>query len=185
MSMVRRRGRVGAWASFAFLAVSSAVLVVGLVLFLQSRNEPKKVAETFSTRPAQDYKEPKKVPLSAEAKRVAVTFINTAVARKNLAEAWKIVGPGIRQGQSFKQWMTGNIAVVPYPVGEVERAPIKIDWSYPNDASLEIALLPKRGSKEKPQVFHLGLKRMGSPKRWVVNYWAPYAPPALPDSVGS
>jgi hypothetical protein len=78
--------------------------------------------------------------------------------------------------------MRGNIAVVPYPVDEVERIPVKIDWSYRKSAMLEVALLPKEGSAEKPQVFLIGVKRIvkGKRVRWVVEYWAPYAPPAVP-----
>ena len=34
-----------------------------------------------------------KAPFADEARQVAVRFVQTAVARKNLDEAWELVGP--------------------------------------------------------------------------------------------
>jgi hypothetical protein len=109
-----------------------------------------------------------------------VTFLQTAVARKNLAKAWTVVGPGIRQGQTYTDWLKGEIAVVPYPGESMDKAPIKVDWSHANSIGLSVALLPKKGSAEKPQVFNMELKKAGN--RWVVDSWVPYAPPAIPSA---
>jgi hypothetical protein len=56
---------------------------------------------------------PATVRLTPGATIVARRFIESAVARKNLAESYSIVTNEIRQGQSLKSWKTGNIAVVP------------------------------------------------------------------------
>ena len=120
--------------------------------------------------------------MSKEARQTVVTFLRTAVARQDLAKAWTVSGPGIKQGQSYQSWLKGNIAVVPYPGESMDKAPLKVDWSYPNSIGLSIALLPKKGSAEKPQVFQMELKR--NAKRWVVDSWAPYAPPAVPSDPG-
>ena len=45
-----------------------------------------------SSGQAQLINEPRTVPPSPEARKVVAQFINTAVARKNLAQAWKISG---------------------------------------------------------------------------------------------
>ena len=66
---------------------------------------------------------------------MAQEFILTAVARKNLRRAYDLSGPQIRQGQSLKEWMTGNIAVVPYPVADLKIAPMKIDYAYAKEAA--------------------------------------------------
>ena len=54
--------------------------------------------QRFSTTPAQEPERAVKAPLSPEAKRVAMRFIQTAVARENLDEAWNLVGPNLRGG---------------------------------------------------------------------------------------
>jgi hypothetical protein len=124
----------------------------------------------------------KSVKLANDAKAVARQFILTAVARRDLDDAWKISGPHIRQGQTYKEWLSGNIAVVPYPADAIDVAPMKIDYSYKNEALLEVALLPKKGYKIKPQIFFIGLIKVGKPghKRWVVDSWVPRASPQVP-----
>lgn len=160
--------------------MAGLVLAVGVFAFWQSRAEPKASRETFSNEPAQLFKQPKNVPLSKGARQTVVKFIETAVMRKNLDQAWPIAGPAIKQGTTYKEWVAGNIAVVPYPAASVRKAPMKIDWSYPNEAALSVVLLPRKGANDKPQVFHAGLKKVGS--KWVVEYWSPYAPPAIPEN---
>jgi hypothetical protein len=143
--------------------------------------------ETFSNEPVRNAATPETVPLAPEARQVVVQFIKTAVMRKNLAEAWKISGPQIRQDMSLKEWLTGNIPVVPYPNAAVNRSPVKITWSHPTEAGLEVVLQPKAGSKEKPQLFFVGVLKQGSGSqaKWVVDYWAPYAPPPIPSNAGT
>jgi len=106
------------------------VLAAGIVVFaavrIGNRGDTKPVA-----RQGVGVKDVSKVPsskkLDPQAKRAAQEFILTAVARKNLRKAYGLAGPQIKQGQSLKEWMTGNIAVVPYPVNELKLAPMKID----------------------------------------------------------
>jgi hypothetical protein len=162
--------------------VAGLVLAIGVAAFVQSRTDTGSPKETFSNEPVQDVsKQPKSVPVPTAARKVAVTFLQTAVARQDLRKAWAVSGPGIRQGQTYKDWLKGEIAVVPYPGASMNKAPIKVDWSYPKSIGLSIALLPKKGSSEKPQVFQMELKK--SSGRWFVDSWAPYAPPAIPDDL--
>jgi uncharacterized protein YidB (DUF937 family) len=159
--------------------IAGLVLAIGVAAFIQSRTDTGSPKETFSNEPAQDVtKQQKPVPVPKAARTAAVTFLQTAVARQNLAKAWTVAGPGIKGGQSYQSWLKGNIAVVPYPGESMDKAPIKVDWSYPKSVGLSVALLPKKGTGEKPQVFNMELKKAG--KRWVVDSWVPYAPPAVP-----
>lgn len=159
--------------------IAGLVLAIGVAAFIQSRTDTGAPKETFQNEPVQDVsKQPKAVPVPQEARKAAVTFLQTAVARKNLAKAWTVAGPGIKAGQSYKSWLRGEISVVPYPGESMDKAPIKVDWSYHDSIGLSIALLPKKGSTEKPQVFNMELKKAGN--RWVVDSWVPYAPPAVP-----
>ena len=106
---------------------------------------------------------------------MAQKFIKTAVARRNLESAYDIVGPSIKQGMTLKEWKTGNIAVIPFPVDKLDYAPFKVDYSHSNDVLMEVALLTKDGSGIKGQTFFIGIKKFGKGDnaRWLVDNWVP------------
>ena len=114
---------------------------------------------------------------------MARTFLRTAVARVDLDRAWTISDANVRGGLTHAEWMTGNIPVVPYPIKSLAVARFKIDYSYSDEALLEVALLPKDGSSIKPQTFYLGLKRLpglDGKRHWVVDNWVPLASTLVP-----
>jgi len=159
-----------------------AVLVVGAAIAagIIWSNTGHTTATPLTTQPAVDVsKVPATVKLQPGATKVARQFIETAVARKNLPQAYTIVTEEIKQGQSLESWNTGNIAVIPYPVDAVKYAPMKIDFSYPNEAQVEIALLPKVGAAAKPQLFLMDLVRRHG--KWLVNSWVPRSSPPVPN----
>jgi hypothetical protein len=168
--------------------LSALTLVAGVVAFTvawigdtgTSQEAP------LSDEPAQIFTPRKQVPLDGEARRVAGRFILTAVARENLGASYELAHPELRQGMTKREWLTGNIPVVYYPAKEIDQARFKVDESYPDEAILEVALLPKDGSKVKPQVFFIGLKKagQGAAGRWQVNYWVPRAAPQIPTDRG-
>jgi ABC-type amino acid transport system permease subunit len=163
------------------------VLVVGIVIAVVAvkySNTGKSQATPLLNKPAQDVsKVPPTVKLPPGATKVARQFIETAVARKNLGQSYSIVTDQIKQGQSLKSWMTGNIAVVPFPVVDVKYAPMKIDFSYPAEAQIEVALLPKAGAKVHGQLFIMDIvKRDG---KWLVNSWVPRASAPVPNGSGN
>jgi len=158
------------------LVVGAVVAVVGI----KYANTGHTTATPLTNKPALDVsKVPATVKLPHGATVVARRFIETAVARKNLSQAYSLVTEEIRQGQSLKSWNTGNIAVVPYPVVDVKYAPMKIDFSYPNEALIEIALLPKKGSKVRGILFSMDLVRRKG--KWLVNSWVPRTSPPVPN----
>jgi hypothetical protein len=157
-----------------------AGIIAAIVHFAPNRNPAPQVLS--KTPPKAPVKE-KSVPIEAAARVVAADFVRTAVARTDLAAAWKISGPNIRAGLTRAEWMRGNIPVVPYPIKSLELAPFKIDYSYRDDALLEIALLPKESAKIKPQIFFLELKRIAGPsgtRHWVVDDWVPRSSALVP-----
>jgi len=168
--------------------LSGLILVAGVVAVAVAWiGDTGKSQETpLSNQPAQVFTPRKQVPLDAEARKVAGRFILTAVARENLGESYELVHPELRQGLTRKEWLTGNIPVVYYPAKEIETATFKVDESYPDEAILQVALLPKEKSKVKPQVFFIGLKKAGkgATARWQVNYWVPRAAPQIPTDRG-
>lgn len=158
------------------------VLVAGAVAFIVAYigNTGTSQETPLSNQPAQVFTPRKQVPLAEEARRVAGRFILTAVARENLGESYDLAHPELRQGLSREEWLTGNIPVVYYPAKAIETATFKVDESYPGEAILEVALLPKDSAKVKPQIFFIGLKKAGN--SWRVHYWVPRAAPAVPSA---
>ena len=162
--------------------LSGLILVAGVVAFTVAWiGDTGTSQETpLSNEPAQVFTPRKQVPLDKEARRVAGRFILTAVARENLGESYELAHPELRQGMTKREWLTGNIPVVYYPAKAIETATFKVDESYPGEAILEVALLPKESTGVKPQIFFIGLKKSG--ERWRVNYWVPRAAPAVPNA---
>jgi hypothetical protein len=158
------------------VALVGAAIAAGIIW----SNTGHSSATPLTNKPALDVsKVPPTVKLEPGATRVARRFIETAVARKHLSAAYSLVTQGIRQGQSLKSWNTGNIAVIPYPVDAVKYAPMKIDFSYPKEAQIEIALLPKKGSNVRPQLFIMDLVKHDG--KWLVNSWVPRSSPPVPN----
>jgi len=125
----------------------------------------------------------KTVPIDPAAKVIGERFIRTAVARKNLAASWVLTAPALREDFTLKRWKSGNIPVVPYPADLSRPAPVKIEYSYKDRLLLLILLNPKAGDTTKPQLFHLGLHAFGKGKNrhWLVDYWAPFGAPKIPN----
>jgi hypothetical protein len=170
--------------------VSIVVLVAGIVAFLIAfvGNTGTSTDTPLSNKPADDRSAiPQTVKLPAGAKQVAREFILTAVARKNLSRAYQLSGPEIRQGMTLKEWNRGAIPVVPYPGDAIDYAPMKVDYSYPKEALVEVALLPKKGYKIKPQIFFLTLIKVGKGENahWLVNGWVPRGSPQVPNGSGN
>jgi hypothetical protein len=147
-------------------------LIGGLIAAFGTNTGHSTATPLDPNHPAKDVsKIPKTVKLEPAAEKTARRFIETAVARKNLREAYGISGPQIIQGQSLKSFMSGNNAVIPYPVKDVAYAPMKVDYSYKNEALIEVALLPKPKAKVKAQMFMMQLNKVRG--KWLVNSWVP------------
>jgi hypothetical protein len=158
-----------------------------MVVFL--RDTGSAIESTPDTRPAQttDAGSTKNVPLPPAARKVAGRFILTAVKREHLAEAWAISGPGIREGLTYKEWLTGAIPVVPVPE-EIVGATYKTDYSHADEVQFQVALIvkPAKGSKDTAaKVFYMKVRRIGPRHAWVVDSWIPRIPVALPTQPGS
>jgi len=177
----RERVKKPGWRKALPWLIGAAVVVAVIGVLVWKYSDTGTSLETpLSTVAADDRSQvPKTAKLDPDARRVAREFIKTAVARKNLRAAYPLAGPMIRQDQTLKQWMTGNIAVIPYPVDAVEFAPMKIDYSYPREAQIQVALLPKDGANVKSQLFIATLVK-NEQGQWQVNSWVPRSSPMIP-----
>ena len=172
--------------------VSAIVFVAGVLTFVivydvgGIRNTANVSNPVISNEPAQAPPPLQRtVPLDPAAAQVAIRFIDSAVARKNLASSYALAGPALRGGLSLEEWNTGNIPVQYFPLWEpgAGNIPYKILWSYKNEFMLQILLVAKKGSGIKDAQFRIGVKKIGKPPAWKVTYFAPYwFPPRLTNS---
>jgi hypothetical protein len=167
-----RAQRRALWVGLGIFVVGAAAMV-----FVFFRNTGHPLPDKASNQPAQVEKAQPTVPVAPEIVTVMKKFISTAVLRKNLDEAFAIVGPDLRGGLTRKQFEKGDIPVVPYPAADVEHLQYTVDFSHPEEASLEVGLNPTAGNEGvRRQTFFIGFKKIGG--HWVVNYWSPrYRPP--------
>ena len=163
------------WAALVVFAVGVAAVTFA---FFRNTGDP---TETFSNEPANTFKQEKTVGIDAAARRVAGTFIKTAVARQDLAASYDLIDPELRQGLSRKQWATGNIPIVYYPSGDLQLVTFKVDRSYKNEVVWQVYMVPKTGADPQPAVFFIGLRRADETAPWKVYTWVPRFQAALPD----
>jgi hypothetical protein len=167
----------------ALVSITAVLLVAGVVAFLSVRagdddneSRPTTNAAPAAVDTAQDAKPGK---LERGARIAAGEFILAAAGRENLKKAWQLSHPDLRDqcGCTYKQWLTGDIPVQPYPVDNLDVAAFETEEASPSHAVLLVALVPKKGEDVKPQTFYIGLKtrKQGGKKRWLVDYWAPYS----------
>lgn len=176
-----RRQRQLFWGSVVVLLAGVGVFLA-LVVF---RGTPNAFTDTFSNQPAQLYHPDKKVPISREQLALARRFILTAVARKDLDQAYNFTHPDLRGGLTRAQWDKGNIPVVYYQARNAKTAAFTVDYSYKTQALLEVDLTAKAHTETRPELlFFLGLKREGGKPtgRWLVNYWEPHWRPPVPQA---
>ena len=165
--------------------IAAFVLIAGVVAFGittltgdDSKPAAQPQAQQQGAQATGDEPRRKSVAFSPEAREVAAEFLQTAVPRKNLKRSWEITHPEMRAGYTLKDWLTGTIPVQYYPTEGIDLATFKIDESYADEAVIEVALLPKKGSTVKPQIFFVGLKKHDG--KWLVNYFAPRSAIAVP-----
>ena len=111
---------------------------------------------------------PKVAPVDPASVHVARLFLATAVARKNLAAAYDIVAPNLKEGMSLAEWKRGTIPVVPYPTAEA-KAQLRALSSLTDSVLFQVTFTPRVGSSAKPGVYQLSERKLDG--RWLVDGW--------------
>ncbi len=70
---------------------------------------------------------------------VAARFLNTAVKREHTETAYDLVSASLRAGITRREWVDGEIPVVPYPV---DSARWKFDYSFADEVGLQVLVFP-------------------------------------------
>src|SRR5262249_61892428 len=92
---------------------------------------------------------------------------------KTLPLSWKLTHPSLKQGYTYKQWLTGNIPVQFFPRKAFAGATYKVQWSHPNDVMLDVYIFGKPA--DLGQAFFIELKPVTTDgkKQWLVSYVVP------------
>lgn len=154
------------------LTVVTAVAVVVALLGNTAKKEP----DTRRPGAPWTYRAPQIAHLTkaerVEVLKTSVLFIDTAVARKHLERAFPITDQELLQGMSRREWMRGDIPVVPFPVLGI--AAWNVVYSYRNDVGLQFSLVAKPGSQTVlGKTFTIELKRHRDAAPWRVVSWSP------------
>ncbi len=106
---------------------------------------------------------------------VAAHFIETAVYRRHLDDAYDLAAPILKAGISRQEWRTGNIPVVPYPASQVSEIKWTLDYSFPRRLGMKVALMPQPNAPRTGLVAHMELMSVGkgAHRRWLVDSWVP------------
>jgi len=153
-------------------------VIVGVTAIVVLLPKPHREAETFENVPP-DVVAPttEAVAASPKLRKLLIgetdTFVRTAVRRDNLAASWPLIHPNLKQGLSKKEWLTGDIPVVPFPAKAI--IAWDLDWSYPGDVAADVVLQPVPKSGLYRKTFTIEFKRVGraSEDHWLVYSWVP------------
>ena len=148
------------------LWIGIAVLVAGVAAYTATRFVSTGSGSTGSTVTQAG----PSVPADPQALAVAKKFVATAVARKNLVEAWNLAAPVMRQNLTLAQWKTGTIPVQPYPVGKAA-VQYTVAASHPDSTSYRVIFTPPPGSPTAAGDFMIELDH--SSGKWLVSSWSP------------
>lgn len=153
--------------------------VVVSVLFWNTADPP---PSRLSNEPARIFRAPLPVELAPPERReliaVAARFLETAVKREHTEIAYDLVSPSLRDGTTRRQWIDGEIPVVPYPV---DSARWKFDYSFADEVGLQVLVFPETTSDFSPMVFNMSLRAVadGSGRRWLIDSWTPKSGPSV------
>ena len=172
----RRRRRLG-WA----LALTGALggLVAVAVLFWNTASwTPTPVEDTPLRTEAEPVAEPIRMTSAVrrEVRRTLERFVDAAVLRKRLDEAWRMSTPALRGGVTRREWSRGELPIQPYPWKGIRSVDLRFLYTDTRSVAVDVMLLPREPSNPT-LVFTADVTPVGEGKRrrWLVDYWAPQA----------
>ena len=105
--------------------------------------------------------------------RVLDTFVPAAVERKDPMRALPLVTPAYRSGTSRREWSRGELPVFPFYTSNRSFHTWTLNYSYPQEMSVEILLHPAAKETLGAQAFTVVLKETKG--RWLIDSFVPSA----------
>jgi hypothetical protein len=125
----------------AITALAAAVLVLGAIAYVQSRErKPVNYAGGTFTQANQTALYGAKVPLPAEARSVARSFLSEAVLRKDPLAARDLVSPKLRAAASAADWASGTLPVPQFPAKVFAGAAYDVLRSRQRDVLMDVQI---------------------------------------------
>ncbi len=149
------------------------VVAAAAVVALPKGHEAKEVFRPGAWVPST----PKKAPMTAARRqavnRVLDTFVPAAVERKDPMRALPLVTPAYRSGTSRREWSRGELPVFPFFTSNRSFHTWTLNYSYPQEVSIEILLHPAAKETLGAQAFTVVLKETKG--RWLIDSFVPSA----------
>ena len=159
-------------------SIVAAVLLIVAVLLAFFRNTGSSLETPHQKKNAVVLHEPKHVPATRAARRAAdrtlSTFFHTAVIRRHLAQAWPLATPHMKEGTSYRDWMSGNLPVFPYPAPAFAHAGWTLKYSYKGVLGYDVLIVPKQnkaGNAAGQQVYSCELHDLRG--KWLIDFCYP------------
>jgi hypothetical protein len=164
----------------------AAVAVASLIFLGVHFSNPGNPGNANGPLVNEDNSQPKAAPFRKEDRKavhnVLREFVLTAVDRQDVGRSWEISAPTLREGFTRKQWVAGDLPVVPYPAANRGLGDWSfVQYSYKGMVGLEVYLFPKPGSGWSAMTADVELVK-GHDGKWRVDYWMPkrfHGPPSL------
>jgi hypothetical protein len=140
--------------------VGAVVLTVALLIVFVRNTGHSTATPVNENGHAQVYHAPKTVEATAAQKAAAIStlsrFVRSAVIRRDLAASWPLATAHLKSGTTRAEWLSGNLAVVPYPANGFRTVAFTLKYQYKGILGYDALLLPnstKAGQLAGQQVY--------------------------------
>jgi hypothetical protein len=140
--------------------VGAVVLTVALLIVFVRNTGHSTATPINENGHAQVYRAPKTVEATAAQKAAAIStlsrFVRSAVIRRDLAASWPLATAHLKSGTTRAEWLSGNLAVVPYSANGFRTAGFTLKYQYKGILGYDALLLPnttKAGQLAGQQVY--------------------------------
>jgi hypothetical protein len=140
--------------------VGAVVLTVALLIVFVRNTGHSTATPVNENGHAQVYHAPKTVEATAAQKAAAIStlsrFVRSAVIRRDLAASWPLATAHLKSGTTRAEWLSGNLAVVPYPANGFRTVGFTLKYQYKGILGYDALLLPnttKAGQLAGQQVY--------------------------------
>ena len=140
--------------------VGAVVLTVALLIVFVRNTGHSTATPINENGHAQVYHAPKTVEATAAQKAAAIStlsrFVRSAVIRRDLAASWPLATAHLKSGTTRAEWLSGNLAVVPYPADGFRTVGFTLKYQYKGILGYDALLLPnttKAGQLAGQQVY--------------------------------